>query len=89
MRLLVSDTSVLIDLERGGLLETAFRLSWEFAVPDLLYKRELRDHNGPALLHLGLRVGRLTKAGCVKRSHIRSGSLPFRCRTPLRSRWRK
>lgn len=56
MRVLVSDTSVLIDLERSGLLEAAFRLSWEFAVPDLLYKRELRDHNGPELLRLGLRV---------------------------------
>jgi hypothetical protein len=56
MRVLVSDTSVLIDLERSGLLEAAFRLSWEFAVPDLLYKRELRDHNGPDLLRLGLRI---------------------------------
>jgi len=56
MRVLVSDTSVLIDLERSGLLEAAFRLSWKFAVPDLLYKRELRDHNGPELLRLGLRV---------------------------------
>lgn len=59
MRVLVSDTSVLIDLERSGLLEAAFRLSWEFAVPDLLYKRQLRDHNGPELLRLGLRVGAL------------------------------
>jgi hypothetical protein len=63
MRVLVSDTSVLIDLERGNLLEAAFRLSWEFAVPDLLYKRELRDYNGPALLRLGLRVEALDPDG--------------------------
>jgi len=63
MRVLVSDTSVLIDLERGGLLEAAFRLSWEFAVPDLLYKRELRDFNGPDLLRLGLRVEALDPDG--------------------------
>ena len=56
MRVLVSDTSVLIDLERGGLVEATFQLDWEFAVPDLLYKRELRDFNGPALKNLGLRV---------------------------------
>lgn len=39
---LVSDTSVLIDLQRGNLLETALRLPYDFAVPDLLFERELR-----------------------------------------------
>jgi hypothetical protein len=63
MGILVSDTSVLIDLERGQLLEATFALSWEFAVPDLLYKRELRDHNGPELLRLGLRVESLDGDG--------------------------
>jgi hypothetical protein len=65
MRVLVSDTSVLIDLERGGLLEATFRLDWEFAVPDLLYKRELRDFNGPALQQLGLRVEALDGDGVM------------------------
>lgn len=63
MRILVSDTSVLIDLERGQLLEATFGLAWEFAVPDLLYKRELRSHNGPELLRLGLRVESLDGDG--------------------------
>jgi hypothetical protein len=63
MRVLVSDTSILIDLERGGLLETAFGLPWEFAVTDLLYKRELRDHHGPALQRLGLRIEALDENG--------------------------
>lgn len=40
--MLVADMSVLIDLERGALLETCFRLPFLFAVPDLLYRRELR-----------------------------------------------
>lgn len=40
MKVQVSDTSVLIDLERGTLLETCFRLPFQFAVPDLL--REIR-----------------------------------------------
>ena len=41
MPVLVSDTSVLIDLERSRLLEEMFLLPFEFAVPDLLYSREL------------------------------------------------
>ncbi len=65
MRILVSDTSVLIDLERGQLLEATFGLTWEFAVPDLLYKRELRSHNGPQLLRRGLRVESLDGDGVL------------------------
>ena len=41
MAVLVSDTSVIIDLERGALLDDLFRLPFEFAVPDLLFHREL------------------------------------------------
>ena len=52
MPVLVSDTSVLIDLERGSFLEPVFHLPLEFAVPDLLYERELKDHGGPILLDL-------------------------------------
>lgn len=63
MRVLVSDTSVLIDLERGNLLEAAFNLSCELAVPDLLYRRELRDQNGDALIAMGLRVEELDSDG--------------------------
>jgi hypothetical protein len=56
MRVLVSDTSILIDLERGALLRVAFALDVELVVPDLLYERELRDHGGSDLIALGLRV---------------------------------
>jgi len=63
MNVLVSDTSVLIDLERGGLLEVAFRLPCEFVVPDLLYKRELASYNGPRLVELGLRIEALDEHG--------------------------
>ena len=56
MRVLVSDTSVLIDLERCELLRSAFSLSAELVVPDLLFERELRDYGGQELLGLGLRV---------------------------------
>jgi hypothetical protein len=66
MRILVSDTSVLIDLERGQLLEATFGLKWEFAVPDLLYKRELQSNDGPRLLKLGLRIESLDGAGVTQ-----------------------
>ena len=56
MIILVSDTSVLIDLERGGLLEQAFACGLTMVVPDLLYARELETDNGPLLRKLGLGV---------------------------------
>ena len=39
MDVMVADTSVLIDLERGHLLEQSFALPFKFKVPDLLYRR--------------------------------------------------
>lgn len=63
MKVLVSDTSVLIDLDRGGLVESTFRLPFEFTVPDLLYERELREHGGPEFVRLGLRVEELDGDG--------------------------
>lgn len=62
MSVLVSDTSVLIDLERAQLLDDMFRLPFEFAVPDLLYERELAGALGDQLVALGLRVEVLTPA---------------------------
>jgi uncharacterized protein YacL len=61
MPILVSDTSVLIDLGRAELLQASFRLDAQFVVPDLLYERELRDFNGPELMQLGLRVEALAE----------------------------
>lgn len=60
MPILVSDTSVLIDLERANLLEEMFLLPFEFAVPDLLFERELAGELGDMLLQLGLRIEELT-----------------------------
>lgn len=60
MIVLVSDTSVLVDLDRGGLLEAAFTCGLTMVVPDLLYERELENQNGPYLRSLGLGVVNLT-----------------------------
>jgi predicted nucleic acid-binding protein len=61
--LLISDTSILIDLERGDVAEAAFRTSHELAVPDVLFKRELEPYNGAQLRALGLKVLPLEPSG--------------------------
>jgi hypothetical protein len=66
MRVLVSDTSVLVDLERGSLLEASFRLPFQFAVPDLLYERELKGYGGDELIRFGLAVEELDGDGLAR-----------------------
>jgi predicted nucleic acid-binding protein len=61
--ILVSDTSVLIDLDRGGLLEAVFALPHGLAVPDVLYDREMQGEWGERLRGLGLRVEEVSEAG--------------------------
>lgn len=56
MILLVSDTSVLIDLERGDLLPLAFATGIPMLVPDLLYANELEPYNGNYYRSLGLQI---------------------------------
>ena len=60
VKVLVSDTSVLIDIERAALLERLFALPHTLVVPDLLYVRELENWNGPELVRLGLVVEELS-----------------------------
>lgn len=60
MIILVADTSVLIDLERGGLLQRALAGPDTITTPDLLYDKELAAYNGPELRKLGLRLLELT-----------------------------
>lgn len=60
MRILVSDTSVLVDLERGGLIEATCRLPHQFVVPDLLYRRELEANQGPRWKASGLQIAELS-----------------------------
>ena len=61
--ILVSDTSVLIDLERGSLLESVFALPHGLAVPDVLYHLEMRGEWGERLVGLGLRVEETSEEG--------------------------
>ena len=76
--MLVFDTSVFIDLERGSLLEASFRLAFQFVVPDLLYERELKNQGGEELIRLGLVVEQLDGDGV-------SLALEYRRRAPALS----
>jgi len=60
MDVLVSDTSVVIDLERAELIERVFALPYRFVVPDALYEQELKAFGGPQLVELGMQVRVLT-----------------------------
>lgn len=73
MRVLVSDTSILIDLERADLLRAAFSVDAEFVVPDLLYERELRGSGEGDLLALGLRVESLDESEVESAQAYRRG----------------
>lgn len=75
MIILVSDTSILIDLERGGLLEPAFSCGLTMVVPDLLYAKELESENGALLRRLGLGVVALTPDEVALAQQVR-GSRP-------------
>lgn len=60
MDVLVSDTSVVIDLERAEILDYVFTLPYRFIVPDALYEQELKDYGGERLIAKGLLVRVLT-----------------------------
>ena len=58
MDVMVADTSMLVNLRRGRLLEPAFSLPFRFRIPDLLYESELANRKEePALCERLLRWG--------------------------------
>jgi predicted nucleic acid-binding protein len=76
MPFLVSDTSVIIDLDRGDLLDAAFQLGDDLVVPDLLFERELDSDFGERLRALGIVIESLdgnevTRAAQLGRSEQR------------------
>jgi predicted nucleic acid-binding protein len=76
VQVLVSDTSVLIDIQRASLLPRIFDLPYEFIVPDVLYETELLDWMGPELVEMGLGVAELDanetrRATLLKREQAR------------------
>ena len=62
---------MIIDLDRGGLLDQLFGLPYEFCVPDLLYKKELAGDLGERLRALGLNVVELTSDELTRATALR------------------
>ena len=59
MQVTVSDSSVLIDLAKARLVESAFTLPYEFTVPDVMFAEELLNlghYTRHDLLNAGLEV---------------------------------
>ena len=66
MKVLVSDSSVLIEFSERGILDRMFELDFRFAVPDLLFYEELIDlgrYSRQDLLSFGLQVEALDPEG--------------------------
>ena len=66
MKVLVSDSSILIEFAKRDLLGKMFALNFEFAVPDLLFHEELIDlgsFSRQDLIEYGLRVEPLDAEG--------------------------
>ena len=66
MKVLVSDSSILIEFSKRELLDKMFDLELQFAVPDLLFQEELIDlgsYSRQDLLGFGLRVESLDAEG--------------------------
>lgn len=59
----VLDTSISIDLYRGGMLQAVFRLPIQFMVPDIMYEQELAEWFGPDMRDLGLIVTEVEPEG--------------------------
>jgi predicted nucleic acid-binding protein len=68
MLLIISDASVLIDVEDGELTSAMFSLPWQFAVPDILFSEELAEKHGH-LLKFGL-ISKMMSGELISESYV-------------------
>ena len=69
MRIIVSDSSCLIDLRKASLLEAFLHLPYEIVIPDTLFEEELlkfSDAEKTALLRGGLKILELPGEGVLQ-----------------------
>ncbi len=62
MRVVISDSSVLIDLAKAQLIESTLALPYEFVIPDVIFADELidlRHYKKEQLPELGFKIGSL------------------------------
>ena len=79
MRVIVSDSSIIIDLAKGELIEPALALPFEFVIPDALFENELINlgrYRRDDLPDLGLNIQELSPDELSRaigyRSHYRA-----------------
>ena len=65
MKIVISDSSVLMDLAKTELIEPVLALPFEFMIPDVMLAQELLDlgrYKPDQLVQLGFKIGRLDGA---------------------------
>ncbi len=75
MRIIVSDTSCLIDLRKASLLEAFMKLPYEKAIPDTLFEEELLNFSCDEkniFLEGGMSVIELPGESVLRAQHIKS-----------------
>ncbi|MGG6297262.1 hypothetical protein ACQ4M4_22950 [Leptolyngbya sp. AN02str] len=72
MRILISDTSCLIDLRKASLLEAFVQLPYDLVIPDVLFEQELVNFSDSEkeLLERALRVASLSGEGVIKVQNV-------------------
>lgn len=68
LKIVVSDSSVLMDLAKTGLIEPTLALPFDFMIPDVMLAKELLDlgrYKSSDLARLGFRIGTLDGAEVV------------------------
>jgi hypothetical protein len=76
MRIIVSDSSCLIDLRKTSLLEAFLKLPYEIVIPDTLFEEELLKFSAAekaALLENGLKVIELPGVGVRRAQELEAG----------------
>lgn len=66
LKIVVSDSSVVMDLAKGRLIEATLALPYEFMIPDVMLAQELLDlgaYTAVDLLRLGFKLGELDGDG--------------------------
>ncbi len=73
MRLIISDSSCLIDLRNGSLIEALLRLPYEIAIPDVLFEDELlslSSREKSAMRRGGLKILEVSGLGVLRAREI-------------------
>jgi rRNA-processing protein FCF1 len=76
MRIIISDTSCLIDLRKASLLEAFMNLPYDIMIPDTLFEEELLNFSEAEkklLLEGGLAVIELPSEGVLRAQEIEAG----------------